>query len=77
MLQIDPDLIIQKNFLIFLWKNLSSPYYVFQHLFFYPLQIILKPKYCRYSIEAFKNIYQVFKQRLIIAKKFILLPDEF
>lgn len=77
MLKADLDFIIQKNFLIFLWKNLSNPCYIFQHLFIYPLQIILKPKHCLYFIEAFKTFRQVFKQRFFISKKFILLPDKF
>ncbi|MDO5561890.1 MAG: glycosyltransferase family 2 protein [bacterium] len=60
----NPDFIIQKNFLAFIWKNFASFSDNCRHLFFYPLMMFRYTKYRHYLEALLPNLGQIFYQRL-------------
>lgn len=63
-LNYDPDFIIQKNFLAFIWKNFANFSDNCRHLLFYPLMMFRYTKYRNYLTSLLPNLGQIFYQRL-------------
>ena len=63
-LKYDPDFIIQKNFLAFIWKNYNNFVDDCRHLFLYPLMMFRYTKYRFYFTALLPNLINIFWQRL-------------
>lgn len=75
-LQLTPDFMMRKNFLVFLWKNLTSPFLIIQHLLLFPLLMIIKPVYASYFFADVKNLPDIFCSRLKTAHFKTIYSDQ-
>jgi len=64
----DPNYFMYKNWLVFILKNFDSPKNIFYHLFLYPIRIIFKDSYTKYSIESLRNIKNIFLSKINLFK---------
>lgn len=71
-----PDFMMRKNFLAFIWKNLTAPTLILQHLFLFPLLMILKPIYSTYLFAEVKNLPDIFRSRLRTARFQTIYSDQ-
>jgi GT2 family glycosyltransferase len=63
-LGVDPDFLMRKNFLVFIWKNFANVGLIGRHLLFYPLMMLKQPIYRDYFIANVPVLPQIFWQRL-------------
>lgn len=75
-LRLTPDFMMRKNFLAFIWKNLTAPTLILQHLFLFPLLMILKPVYATYFFAAVKNLPDICRSRLKTARFQTIYSDQ-
>lgn len=64
----DPNYFMYKNWLVLILKNYDSIKNIFKHLFVFPILIILSENYSKYSIEAIKNIKNIFLSKIKLYK---------
>jgi GT2 family glycosyltransferase len=61
-----------RNQLLFIWKNISSPYYRLTHGFFLLIKIIFNKAWRRAFTEAYQRIPEVMEKRRIEAREAVL-----
>jgi GT2 family glycosyltransferase len=66
----DPNFLMEKNFLTFIWKNYQGWQLISGHWAFYPWLFIKNFKYARYFLANLPNLGKIFWQRLQAARYF-------
>ncbi len=63
-ISINPDDIMYKNFLAFMWKNFIASSNIFRHLFAYPFMMFISIRYRQYFLQLLPILPSIFWQRI-------------